>query len=99
LEKFSLVSSILQLGFLGASAFLGHQQGSIWWLIPLTIAMAIAGWLTDQYWKIRFYDIYGIGDWVKFWLETLFGLTCFMIAAFFAGHLLRHGAGLILADP
>jgi hypothetical protein len=89
------VSTILQLGFLSAAALLGFQQGSIWWLIPLTVCMAIISWLTDRYWKIRFYDIYGIGDWIKFWLETLFGLTCFVFAAFVAGHLMRDGAQLI----
>ena len=89
------MSTIVQLGFLAAAAALGFQQASIWWLIPLTVFMAIISWLTDRYWKIRFYDIYGIGDWIKFWLETLFGLTCFVFAAFVAGHLMRDGAQLI----
>lgn len=86
------MSTFFQLCFLGIAIILGFNRGSSWWLIPLTIALGVVGWLTDRYWKIRFYDIYGIGDWMKFWTETLIGLFLFIFAAFVAGHLLRLAA-------
>lgn len=84
------MSTFIQLCFLGIAASLGFQRASFWWLLPLTVALGVVGWLTDRYWKIRFYDIYSAGDWVKFWTETLIGLFLFMFAAFVAGHILRH---------
>ena len=74
------------------SAVLGFQQATFWWLIPLTVCLGIVGWLTDRYWKIRFYDIYSPKDWVRFWLETLVGLFVFMFSAFVVGHILRRSA-------
>jgi biotin transporter BioY len=84
-----LISTFVQLCFLFLAGLLGYWHDSAWWLIPLTITMAVFSWLTDRHWKIRFYDIYSPRDWLKFWLETLFGMVCFIFAAFVAGRLLR----------
>jgi len=82
-----MFSTAAQFGFLVLAAILGFAQTSVWWLLPLTICMAVVGWLTDQHWKIRFYDIYDIRMWAKFWFETLFGLICLMFAAYVAGRI------------
>lgn len=86
------MSATVQLCFLMLAALIGFQQMSFWWLPPLTLCLGVVGWLTDRYWKIRFYDIYSPKDWARFWLETLVGLFVFMFAAFVAGHILRRSA-------
>ena len=86
----NVIGTTTQLGFLVIAAVLGFRQESIWWLLPLTICLGVVGWLTDRFWKVRFYDIYSLRDWLKFWLETLFGLVCFALIAYVAGRIARH---------
>ena len=85
----NVIGTTTQLGFLVLAATLGFRQESIWWLLPLTICLGLVGWLTDRFWKVRFYDIYSPRDWLKFWVETLFGLVCFVFAAYVAGQIAR----------
>jgi hypothetical protein len=82
-----LLSTAAQFCFLVLAAVLGFQKESIWWLIPLTVCLGVVGWLTDRHWKIRFYDIYNVRDWTKFWAETLFGLAMIVFAAYVAGQM------------
>ena len=85
----TMFSTLAQLGFLVLAAGLGFAQASPWWLLPLTIVLGVVGWLTDSYWKIRFYDIYSMRMWARFWSETLFGLICLMFAAYVVGRIAR----------
>ena len=85
----NVVGTATQLCFLALAAVLGFRQESVWWLVPLTVCLGVIGWLTDRYWKIRFYDIYSPRDWLKFWLETLLGLIFFVFAAYVTGQILR----------
>lgn len=89
-----MVTSLVQWCFLAAAFAIGFRAYSIWWLLPLLLAMGIFSWLTDRYWKIRFYDIYSLKDWGRFWVETLAGLGVFVLVAFLLGRLVlqaRHG--------
>ncbi len=83
----TMISTTAQFGFLAFAALLGFNQSSVWWLLPLTLLLGLVGWLTDPHWKIRFYDIYNIRMWARFWPETLFGLICLMFAAYVAGRI------------
>lgn len=83
------LGTVAQFGFLALAAILGFARESAWWLVPLTLCLALVGWLTDHYWRLRFYDIYSVRDWAKFWGETLIGLICFAFAAYVAGRILR----------
>ncbi len=85
----NVIGTTTQLGFLAIAAILGFRQESIWWLLPLTICLGLVGWLTDRFWKVRFYDIYSPRDWLKFWVETLLGLVCFVFVAYVAGQVIR----------
>lgn len=84
-----MASAAGQIFFLLFAATLGFNQESVGWLIPLTLVMGLFGWLTDHYWKIRFYDIYSAGDWAKFWTETLVGMAVFITIAYFTGRLIK----------
>ena len=88
-----MVSAGGQICFLLVALAIGARGASAWWLIPLTLAMAVFGWLTDRWWKIRFYDVYSFRDWARFWLQTLFGITCFVVAAFIIGRFVGHYLG------
>lgn len=80
-------SGFIQMCVVLGAGGLGYSKAAIWWLIPLTLALAAFSWLTDHYWPLRFYDIYGAKDWARFWIETLIGLSCFTVMAFFVGRL------------
>ena len=87
-----MATTVVQWCFLAGAAMLGYGGYGAWWLIPLTVSMAIFSWLTDRYWQLRFYDIYGYKDWARFWIETLAGLGAFVVVAFFIGRFVRHAA-------
>lgn len=83
------VGTAAQLGFLAIAGLLGFARESAWWLVPLTLCLGLVGWLTDHYWRLRFYDMYSARDWARFWSETLVGLICFVFAAYVAGRIVR----------
>jgi hypothetical protein len=85
----TLLGTIIQVCFLSLAVLLGFERTPILWLVPLTVCMALVGWITDRYWKLRFYDIDSQRDWFRFWLETLFGLACFVTVAYFLGRLIE----------
>jgi len=89
-----LLSTTAQLFLLALAVLLGASGTSIFWLLPLTVVLGIVGWLTDRYWKVRFYDIYNLRGWTKFWLETLLALVCLTAGAFVLGRVLREVARL-----
>jgi hypothetical protein len=94
-----LLGTAGQLAGLGFAGVLGYEREGLAWLIPLTIGLTLVGWLTDHYWALRFYDVYDLRKWTRFWLETLFGIACFVFAAYAAGRIVRqiaevYGAGV-----
>lgn len=95
-KTFVIAGSIAQILVLITSGMLGYYHQPAWWLIPLTLLMAVIAWLTDRHWNIRFYDIYGWRDWLKFWAETLGGLFCFVFLAFAAGYVIKNVTDAIM---
>ena len=52
--------------------------------------MAIFSWLTDRWWKLRFYDIYDLKAWTRFWTETMVGMAVFVTLAYGVGRLAKN---------